>query len=265
MFVMDYENYYERLSAIHSKDFNTCFYCGCEASSTDFIPPILFIQDWKSASKNADFISVPSCFECHDLLKKHNSSTLDSRVNALKKLLAAKYEKAVTIYNLWQVNELQDMDASFQNSLDAGIKLGAETIERLRFHGFDYEISGSITRIDSEKTENITVFGEKFTDYKEALEYASKAYQISKGHLSELYFENGKSFDKAISAFHRLVEEQQLEEDLKKPCREFAKKYSQNSKFVVRAVKRYMDLDEELSIEEALDKLFEERINTGSE
>ena len=259
---MDYENYYERLSAVHSVDFNRCFYCGCEASKLDFIPPIYFIQEWKSASRNADFISVPACFECFDLLKKHNNATLDSRVNALKILLGSKYDKAINIYNLWKKNELDDMDESFQKSLEAGIKLGAESIERLRFRGYDYEINGSVTRLESAQRHTIAVFGEEFSDYKDALEYASSSYRINKAQLSELYFENGKSFDKAISAFHRSVEAKKLESELAKPCREFAKKHSQNSNFVVRTIKRFLEEDPDLTITLASEKLYNEHVSS---
>ncbi len=260
---MDYESYYDRLSAVHSIDFNKCFYCGCEASELDFAPPIKFIQEWKNGRRIADFITIPSCFECHDLLKRHNSGTLDSRVNALKTLLHSKYEKAINVYNLWQKNELKDMDASFQKSLDAGIKLGAESIERLRFKGFDYEVDGSITRVNDVERQSITVFGEEFTDYKDALEYASISYRINKAHLSDLYFANGKSFDKAIGAFHSAVEAKKLENELKKPCREFAKKHKQNSNFVVRAVKRFLEDDPELTISLALEKLYKEHISSS--
>lgn len=259
---MDYENYYERLSAVHSVDFNKCFYCGCEASEIDFIPPISFIQEWKSANQSADFITVPSCFECFDLLKTHNSATLDSRVNALKILLSSKYEKAINIYNLWKKSELEQMDELFQKSLDAGIKLGAESIERLRFRGYDYEINGSVTRLESAQRHTITVFGEEFSDYKDALEYASSSYRINKVQLSELYFENGKSFDKAISAFHRSVEAKKLENELTKLCREFAKKHSQNSSFVVRTIKRFLEDDPELTISLALEKLYNEHVSS---
>lgn len=258
---MDYENYYERLSAVHSVDFNKCFYCGCEASELDFIPPISFIQEWKSASRNADFITVPSCFECFDLLKKNNSATLDTRVNALKILLGSKYDKVINIYNLWKKNELEQMDESFQKSLNAGIKLGAESIERLRFRGYDYEINGSVTRLESAQRHTITVFGEEFSDYKDALEYASSSYRIHKARLSELYFEHGKSFDKAISAFHRSVEGRNFEKNMKKLCRDFAKKHSQNTNFVERTVKRYIEDNPELSVEGALEKLYIERIS----
>lgn len=259
---MDYESYYDRLSAVHSIDFNKCFYCGCEASEFDYSPPIAYIHEWKDGSRSADFIAVPCCYECYGLLKKHNSGTLDSRVSTLKLLLQSKYEKAINIYNLWQKKELRDMDTSFQKSIDAGIKLGTESIERLRFKGFDYEVNGSITRVSDVGQETITVFGEEFTDYKEALEYASNSYRINKAQLSELYFENGKSFDKAIAAFHRTVEAKKSESELAKPCREFAKKHSQNSKFVIRTVKRYLEQDPELTISLALEKLYNEHISS---
>ena len=67
---MNYEKYYEPLVAVNSSDFNRCFYCGCEANHTDYIPPISFIHHWRDANSEAEFIAVPSCNECFDLLKK---------------------------------------------------------------------------------------------------------------------------------------------------------------------------------------------------
>ena len=257
---MDYKKYYEPLVAVNSSDFNRCFYCGCEANHADYIPPISFIHDWRDGSREAEFIAVPSCNECFDLLKKHNTGTLGERVDVLKKLLAKKYEKAVRVYTMWSPEELEDMDTAFQISLQAGINLGKETVSRLRFNGFDYEVDGSITRVGKAPNKPYKVFDETFENFKQALEYASHTYQIKKSRLSELYFENGENFDSAIEAFHRSLEARKLLDAIEKPCEVFAEQYNQNRNLVIREVKKYLRADENLTVKEALDKFYSLRV-----
>lgn len=252
---MDYEKYYEPLKAVHSADFNRCIYCGCEASCSDYIPPINFIHDWRDASRDADFISVPSCTECRDLLRKQNIASLDLRIDTLKGLLADKYEKAIRVFNHWSDEEILEMDASFQKSLKGGSNLGKEAITRVRFAGFDYEVNGSITRVAKPEKRLVKVFEHEFDSFKEALEFACLAYQIKKSKLSQLYFESGESFEKAIENFHYTMKLQELENEIKQPCQKFAKQYKQNSDFVLRTVMKYTIEDEELEVNMALAKL----------
>lgn len=255
--VMDYEKYYEPLKAVHSSDFNRCIYCGCEASCSDYVPPISFIHDWRYGNREADFISVPACTECGDLLKKQNVGSLEMRKDILKDVLADKYEKAIRVFNHWSEEEIKEMDTSFQRSLNGGLNLGKEAISRVRFAGFDYEVNGSITRVAKPEKRVFKVFEHEFDSFKEALECACEVYQIKKSRLSQLYFESGESFDKAIETFHHAVEEKKLENEIKIPCRDFAKKYKQNSDFVLRTVKKYMTEDEELDVNMALAKLLQ--------
>jgi hypothetical protein len=99
MSVKNYQKFYQPLNAVHSADFNRCIYCGCEAARQDFIPPIKFIHDWQDGHLQADFISVPACNECTDLLKNENNATLEPRITVLKKRLAEKYKKAIRVFN----------------------------------------------------------------------------------------------------------------------------------------------------------------------
>ena len=205
MSVKNYQKFYEPLNAVQSADFNRCIYCGCEAARPDFIPPIKFIHDWRDVSSSADFICVPSCNECFDLLKNENNGTLEPRIAVLKKLLAAKYKKAIRVFNHWSMDEIEEMDIAFQISLKGGMYLGKEALSRLQFSGVDYEINGSITRVAKPQREVFKVFDEEFESFREALAFASETYQIKKSRLSQLYFENDESFDRAIGVFHGLV------------------------------------------------------------
>ena len=210
MSVKNYQKFYEPLNAVQSADFNRCIYCGCEAARPDFIPPIKFIHDWRDVNSSADFISVPSCNECFDLLKNENHGTLEPRIVVLKKLLAAKYKKAIRVFNHWSMDEIEEMDTALQISLKGGMYLGKEALSRIHFAGFDYEINGSTTRVAKPQHEVFKVFDEEFESFREALECACEIYQIKKSRLSQLYFESGESFDKAIETFHHAVEEKSL-------------------------------------------------------
>jgi len=258
---VNYEKYFEPLKAVHAANFNRCVYCGCEASVSDYIPPIKYIHDYRDGTKEADFVSVPSCTECFSLLKNHNSGTLEFRTLVLKKLLAEKYSKAIRVFNHWSPEEIAEMDTAFQISLNGGVSLGKETLSRIRFSGFDYEVNGSITRVPKPQESVFTVFGETFEDYKTALEHASATYQIKKSRLSQLYYDNGESFDKAVEAFHRSLELQRQEDEIKKPCDDFANRYSQNPTYVFRMVSRWMAANPDLSVDEALDRLYKQRIS----
>ncbi|APE00464.1 hypothetical protein BM526_00545 [Alteromonas mediterranea] len=201
-----YAKFYQPLRAVNSEDFGRCFYCGCETARQDFIPPIKFIHDWQSGHLQADFISVPSCNECFDLLKNENNGTLEPRITVLKKRLAEKYKKAIRVFNHWSMEEIEEMDAAFQISLKGGMRLGKETLSRLQYSGFDFEINGSITRVAKPQREVFKVFDEEFSSFREALAFASATYKIKKSRLSQLYFDNDESFDRAIEVFHGLVE-----------------------------------------------------------
>ena len=50
------------------------------------------------------------------------------------------------------------------------------------------------------------VFDEEFSRFKEALTFACATYKITKSRLSQLYFDNDESFDRAIEVFHSLIE-----------------------------------------------------------
>ena len=81
------------------------------------------------------------------------------------------------------------------------MRLGKETLSRLQFVGFDYEVNGSITRVAKPQREVFRVFDEEFSSFREALAFASATYKIKKSRLSQLYFENDESFEREQSSF----------------------------------------------------------------
>lgn len=78
------------------------------------------------------------------------------------------------------MDEIEEMDAAFQISLKGGMRLGKEALSRIRFAGFDYEVNGSFTRVAAPQHQVFTVFEQEFESFREALAFASNAYQIKR-------------------------------------------------------------------------------------
>lgn len=246
--------------AIDSKYFNTCFYCGCVATDYDFSPPLQYAEFYFKTREDADFYKVPACGECHGFLKNDKSGLLGQRIDRIKKILSEKYKKAIRVYEMWDNDEVDELDYQLKHSIKAGLVLGEESYRRCKFKGFDYEVESNKYKGIFIQAEQITIFGEAFDNFKDALDYGSRAYRIPKSHLKDLFAEHGNDFDSAIKFFQDEISRKAYEKELKGACKNFSEKYKQNIKFVMHAVNIYLNQDEEITINEALEKLYEIRI-----
>jgi hypothetical protein len=200
------DDIYKSLIACDSKSFNTCYYCSDESNNYDYIPPLKysnrFIRD-----ADADYIKVPVCSECSTLLKGNQSPYFNEHVDIVKKGLKKKYAKALSIYELWNDKEAKSVEGDLSVSINAGLKLGEEAYNRYKFRGFSYELDGVvIPDKEEEPVDSISIFGEPFDEFRDALEYASYTYQIPKVMLQDLLKVNGNDFDSAIQQFQSKVE-----------------------------------------------------------
>jgi hypothetical protein len=254
------DDLYRQINAVHGKDFHTCFYCGCIATKTDFVPPIKYAEFYLKAREDADFYKVPSCQECFEILRADKSALLGQRVDNVKKKLARKYQKAVRVYEMWDEDELEELDYSLNRSIKAGLYLGKESYDRVKFRGFEFEADGDKHSLHFYKKELITVFGQQFTNFRDALDYGSKAFRIPKAKLRDLFMEHNNSFDDAIKFFQAEMARKLFEKELKEKSKPFAVKYKQSPKFVMHTVEIYLGQDERLTIDTALAKLWHERI-----
>ncbi len=243
---------YRRIMAMESRHFNMCFYC-CIASEYDLVPPLKLAKFYLKTGEEADFYEVPSCYECYQLLKNDKSSLLGKRVDVLKIKLSQKYYKALNVFHLWQRDEFEEFDQEFHKSLHAGIELGSETQDRLKFKGFEFEVDGHKHHSNFVEAETLSVFGEPFDNFRDALDYASKSYRVPKANLKDLFAKHQNSFDNAITAFQKEFEEKLLE----KKCREFSKAHKQNPNFVIRTVKLFLKTKENVTVEKALEKIYQ--------
>ncbi|WP_333608882.1 hypothetical protein [Arsukibacterium sp.] len=261
---MSADTHYHLLVPIYSSSFNTCFYCGCIATAHDHAPPVKYVEFYLATRQAAEFLKIPSCHECHEHLTPCKAATLEERRVFAKDKLAKKYAKALTIYEMWTDAELTELDFSLRHSIAAGLKLGAETTERLGYVGFDYEAAGLQQKVQDQTPLCFDVFGEQFSTFREALEFASKAYRIPKNTLKDFVADNDNSFELAIKAIHKAVTARDFAKELKKRCADFSKQHKQAVIFVHKQVERYLSENEDMTIQEALDKLYHTRVKHHS-
>ncbi|MEZ9398715.1 hypothetical protein AB4393_18760 [Vibrio splendidus] len=226
----------------------------------DLVPPLRFAHHYLVTREEAEFLSVPSCQECFDYVKDERTSTLIKRSDNVKTKLARKYRKALRVYEMWDEDELSELDRSLSTSIKAGLKLGEDAYNRLKFPGFDFEVEGERHSAHYTPSEVFEVFGSKFDNFRDALAYASASYQIPKSKLKDLFFEHDNSFDSAITFVHAEIERKLFEKELKGKCKIFANQHKQNVKFIIHAVTLYMEDDNSLTIDTALEKLYDKRI-----
>ncbi len=251
---------YLQLRAIKSDDFHTCFYCGCIATEYDFSPPKKYAELAIQTQDDADFFQIPCCKECCDFLKGEKHALTSARMDVVKKKLALKYKRAIHIYEVWDEEEALELDYHLNKSVMAGIELGKEATKRLLYKGFSYEIEGEKNQLLKQKEVTFTVFNETFNNFKDALNYASRTFNISKAKLKILFGDHDNSFEKAIEAYRLDIDKKIYDKKLNTLCKDFSFKYKQNIDFVKRTVGYYMDKDKNISLEDALQKLFVERI-----
>jgi hypothetical protein len=140
--MIDDTGLYRQINAMNGNDFNTCFYCGCIATKTDSVPPLKYAEFYLKAREDSDFYQVPSCQECYDLLGSDKNGLLMQRADCVKNKLARKYQKAIRVYEMWDEDELQELDYSLNRSIKAGLTLGKESYDRVKFKGFAFEADG---------------------------------------------------------------------------------------------------------------------------
>tara|TARA_B100000953_G_C18000286_1_gene414882 strand:- start:428 stop:1225 length:798 start_codon:yes stop_codon:yes gene_type:complete len=263
--VFDESELYRQMSAVNSSDFNTCFYCGCIATQYDLAPPLKYAEFYLKTREDADFYQVPSCQECFDFLKGEKSGLLAQRVDRVKEKLTRKYHKAIRIYEMWNHDELEELDYHLKKSVNAGLELGEESYDRIKYKGFASEVDGEKHSSFYVQDRKFEVFGERFDSFRDALDYGSKAFRIPKAKLRDLYLDHQNSFDEAIRSFQAELDRKLYEKELKQKCKIFADKHKQNVKFVMHTVEIYRKKNETLTIETALEKLFEERIKKNNQ
>ncbi|WP_298444078.1 hypothetical protein [uncultured Ferrimonas sp.] len=254
------EQRYRVLCAASGADFHTCFYCGCVATELDFAPPRAHWQSFFVRQASADNLQVPSCKECHTLLKGCAMGLVEQRREWVHTKLAAKYAKPIAVYLKWTQEELAELDYGFAHSIGAGLRLGEESHRRSNYPGFRYEVDGAVVAASLVQPLPVMVFEQRFDDLKSALVAVSKQYQIKQAKLVEGLADHDNNLEAVVLAHQQQQQQALYRRQLRAACSAFAKQHQQSLRYVTNSVERYLDKDEELSIAEALDKLYQERV-----
>ncbi|WP_404339979.1 hypothetical protein [Pseudoalteromonas mariniglutinosa] len=252
--------YYQHAYASEVQHFNQCFYCGCEATERDHCPPLHMLQSIIDLGEDAEFISIPACYECFALLHNERLMSVDVRFDKAKKKIAQKYAKPLRVYNMWHESELSDMSDEFAHSIKAGMKLGKEAAERIAFQGFSY-VTEQATVTIREKRAEFDVEGTIFYDFKDALNYCIEVVKVDKSAFYTIVVEdcNG-DFNRALSQYRHRHNKITTASDGNTLIKSFAKQHKQNSDFVTRTVKHFKNKDPSLSTEAALQQLYQNYI-----
>jgi hypothetical protein len=251
---------YAYASPVNYQDIGICYYCGCESEHEDYAPPKDYTAFYLTTGENCSLAIMPCCKECFGLLANCRAGLLDDRKLYVNKCIERKYRKALNIYEKWDESELVELERTLAHSVKAGINLGEEAYKRLRYPGFEYEIEGSVFHARRRNVEIFSVFGERFDNFRNALQYASRSYKININTLKEWLMEHNTNFDNSINAYFNHQEEEVVRKKKKKLCDEFAKEHKQNSNFVKGALDAYMEANPSITIEECLALIYDERI-----
>ena len=255
-----YEEVYSHAIPVNVQDVGVCYYCGCEAEYQDFVPPKSWISYYLTSGESCSLAIIPTCKECISFLKKCRDGLVEERQHYINMSIGKKYQTALNIYERWNKDELIELEKSLADSVKAGLAIGEEAYERLRYMGFEYEIAGSIFHARRQNVKEFSVFEEKFDNFRNALQYAARSYKININTLKEWLMEYDTVFDDAINAYFEFQEMERARKKKKKLCSEFAKKHKQNSKFVRGALDAYMEVNPSLTIEACLILIYEERV-----
>ena len=185
---------YSRITPIDVSHVGKCYYCGCEAFADDYVPPIRCAAFYLNTGDSCSFAIVPVCSECRDFLEPCREGLIEERKRYANKKIEKKYRKALNIYEKWSREEARQLSRGLANSVKAGIELGGEAYARLVFPGFEYEIDGTVFHARRRKVQTFSVFGEEFDNYRNALQYASRAYRININTLKEWVVDHGGDF-----------------------------------------------------------------------
>lgn len=259
---MDDSTVYSRANPIHVEDHGICYYCGCEAEHEfdDYAPPKYDSPFYIKTGEGCSFAIVPCCKECHGFLLRCREGLIEERKRFVNKAIDKKYLKALRIYERWNEQELDELDRSLALSVRAGIKLGEEASLRQRYPGFEYEIEGTVFHSRRRNIKIYSVFGEEFDNFRNALQFASRAYKININLLKEWLMDHDANFDQSINAYFEDLEFKKIERKKNILCSEFSKKHKQNVNFVKGALNAYMEMNPQLTMEECLVLIYNERV-----
>ena len=226
------EDHYTPLTPANYLDAGLCFYCGCESDLDDYVPPIIDLEVSLKITITQIYVAVPCCDECSIFLEDCIAASIEDRKSHVNNAISKKYLKALTIYKRWDENEINDLDSSFATSIKAGIKLGREVQQRLRYPGYKHELDDDVAIVKQIDEQSFSVFGEVFNNFDHALKYAARSYKINIVVLEAWLSDYDYNFDAAITAHFSRKEQELFRKKKDRLCRDFAERFGKDINWV---------------------------------
>ncbi|RKF20012.1 hypothetical protein DBZ36_06050 [Alginatibacterium sediminis] len=258
--LVDIDQFYRQLRAVHANDYHLCFYCGCIACQKDYAPPRDHLHSYLSRSLSADFLIVPACKECSVFLKGSQLPLVEQRRQLVQNKLKQKYKQAIHVYLSWSEDEVSEMEGNLLLSISAGVKLGEESFIRSSYIGYDFELDGQRNSKSHFVSPVVSVFGQQFNDLKTAITACSQRYDIYAAQLSEDLAKHDNNLEAVILDIQDQQQQKAYRRELNSQCLRFAKQHKLSRMQVVNAVERYIDKNADLTIPQALQQYYEQRV-----
>lgn len=133
----------------------TCFYCGCDSSSSrDHVVPVSY-QSESRDYKKGDIVLC--CKECNSLLGNKPIFTVEERADYLSRRIYQKYKKHIESPS-WSDEELLDMSPEFQKSIKSTMMISEWAKSRVA-----HCVKVSLEMYDDAEIEHLT-FGKTVRD-----------------------------------------------------------------------------------------------------
>lgn len=110
-----------------------CFYCGAPAPDRDHCPPLSRVNDYKSLRLHREeYLKVPCCPECNELLGDSLQENIHERHDHLKRKLKKRYAK---IYKMpyWEEPEIAALGFNLQTEVRHAMRVFEAIESRLEY------------------------------------------------------------------------------------------------------------------------------------
>lgn len=182
-----YGNKYQPMVSASISDTRLCFYCGDIAQCKDHQPPICHADRINSSDGEVEYLLIPSCNECNQLLGSSFTNTADERSSLAKSLLRQKYKSLLIASTI--ESDRSGLTGRLKRQCMAYDAKAKVIRDRLSFDSYPYEnrmikkdLYREIIEVDGIAFDNI-VDAVSFLCNKESISYTKLKKEVQiKGH-----------------------------------------------------------------------------------
>jgi len=176
---------------------NTCWFCGEPSDKKIKFP----LHEYEINILDHLPLSLPSCRECAGIVKRSAFPSIYGYRNAVKKALATKHQKVLSIGSKWTKKELEESE--LEGSAFEGFKRSAwpmfEMMQaRINYEGWPLVIDNNLLEVDSDN-ESFEFDGVKYVSLDDAVTHAVKTFFLDEALFTRVLSVLGKGkFSQAI-------------------------------------------------------------------